>query len=170
MPNGPNCMSFLYRHLVIPDLASPTCKSNGFLFYGRTVTSGSNPTAHRRKMRGRPDFASCSIIARSTANCRLPLAKFPTGSRLAAHLLDCRRPDQKAPARIAKSTSLARNFAIGCGSKTAPYAKDDYSKRRISTGRMRDAERAGKIVAAMLINSAAAAIQIASSAFVWNGT
>ena len=45
-----------------------------------------------------------------------------------------------------------------------------YSKRRISTGKMRDAERAGKIVAAMLMKSAAAAIQIASSAFAWNGT
>ena len=45
-----------------------------------------------------------------------------------------------------------------------------YSKRRISTGKMRAAERAGKIVAAMLIISAAAAIHMASSAFAWNGT
>lgn len=52
------------------------------------------------------------------------------------------------------------------GSKIAPLARQDYSNRRISTGKMRDAERAGKIVAAMLMNSAAAEIQIASSAFV----
>src|SRR6185437_2479052 len=45
-----------------------------------------------------------------------------------------------------------------------------YSKRRISTGRIRAADHAGTIVAAMQIAKAAAAIQIASSAFAWNGT
>jgi hypothetical protein len=40
-----------------------------------------------------------------------------------------------------------------------------YSNRSISTGRIRDAERAGKMVAATLIASAAAAIQSASLAF-----
>jgi hypothetical protein len=45
-----------------------------------------------------------------------------------------------------------------------------YSNRSISTGRMRAAERAGTIVAATLIANAAAAIQIASKPFPWNGT
>jgi|GEM_PF-5048539 hypothetical protein len=42
-------MSFLYRHLVNPDLAPPTCKSNNFLFYGGTVTkAASAPTTPQR--------------------------------------------------------------------------------------------------------------------------
>ena len=35
-------MSFLYRHLVIPDMAPRARESNEFLFYGRTVTSSSD--------------------------------------------------------------------------------------------------------------------------------
>jgi hypothetical protein len=41
----------------------------------------------------------------------------------------------------------------------------DHSKRRICTGRIFAAERAGTIVAAMLMNRAATAIHTASSAF-----
>src|SRR5580658_2387497 len=71
MPNGPNCMSFLYRHLVIPDLAPPTCKSNKFLFYGGTVTYSCRRTDTPRSASGRQKFASSSILARSVTNCRL---------------------------------------------------------------------------------------------------
>src|SRR5579863_2331130 len=78
MPNGPNCMSLLYRHLVIPDLAPPTCESNKFLFCGGTVTSSSASTPNRHEKRSHPNFASSSIIARSVANCRLPRAKIST--------------------------------------------------------------------------------------------
>jgi hypothetical protein len=45
-----------------------------------------------------------------------------------------------------------------------------YSYRRISTGKMREAARAGISVAATLIASAAAAIQMASKKLAWNGT
>jgi hypothetical protein len=45
-----------------------------------------------------------------------------------------------------------------------------YSYRRISTGRMREAARAGINVAPTLIASAAAAIHTASRALAWNGT
>jgi hypothetical protein len=71
---------------------------------------------------------------------------------------------------VAKSRELsAENAAEACG-WACQRARQNYSKRRISTGRMRDAERAGKSVAATLMNSAAAAIQIASDEFAWNGT
>src|SRR5580700_9979937 len=49
-------------------------------------------------------------------------------------------------------------------------ATGDHSKRRICTGKIFAAERAGTIVAAMLMRSAAAAIHNASIAFAWNGT
>jgi len=45
-----------------------------------------------------------------------------------------------------------------------------HSKRRISTGRIRAAALAGSSVAATQIATAAAAIQMASSALEWNGT
>jgi hypothetical protein len=45
-----------------------------------------------------------------------------------------------------------------------------YSYRRISTGCMRAADRAGTIVDAALISNAAADIHSASAAFGWNGT
>lgn len=51
------------------------------------------------------------------------------------------------------------------GEWNIPYGViQPYSNRRISTGRMRAAERAGTTVAAMLMASAAAAIQSASKA------
>lgn len=67
-------MSFLYRHLVIPDLAPPTCESNKFLFYGGTVTSSCDSNFHSAEARSRSNFASSSILARSARNCRLPQA------------------------------------------------------------------------------------------------
>jgi hypothetical protein len=42
-------MSFLYRHLVNPDLAPPPCKSNNFLFYGGTVTNRCQRAHHPQK-------------------------------------------------------------------------------------------------------------------------
>ena len=45
-----------------------------------------------------------------------------------------------------------------------------YSYRKISTGKIREAARAGISVAAALMARAAAAIHIPSSALVWNGT
>jgi len=47
---------------------------------------------------------------------------------------------------------------------------DFYSNLRISTGRMRAADRAGSKVAPMLIASAAAAIHSESNPFAWKGT
>jgi len=64
-------MSFVYRHLVIPDLAPPSCKSNKFLFYGGTVTYRCRRAHAPGKGASRQNFASCSILARSAANCRL---------------------------------------------------------------------------------------------------
>ena len=46
----------------------------------------------------------------------------------------------------------------------------NYSKRRICTGKIFAAARAGTIVAAMLMANAAPAIHTESSAFAWNGT
>jgi len=46
----------------------------------------------------------------------------------------------------------------------------NYSKRRICTGKIFAAARAGTIVAAMLMANAAAAIHTESSALAWNGT
>jgi len=45
-----------------------------------------------------------------------------------------------------------------------------YSYRRISTGKIREAARAGISVAATLMARAAAAIHMPSSTLVWNGT
>jgi hypothetical protein len=170
MPNGPNCMSFLYRHLVIPDRAATTCESNKFLFCGGTVTYGSEPTANRQAMRSHPSFASSSIIARSVADCRLLRAHFGIGLRPGADFFERRRQDRRALEFGTKPEGFVGKNAVGVGLNSAPKAKESYSKRRISTGKMRVAERAGKIVAAMLINSAAAAIHMASSAFAWKGT
>ncbi len=64
-------MSFVYRHLVIPDLAPPTCESNKFLFYDGTVTYSCDSASSHRQIRRRKNFASCSILARSVRNCRL---------------------------------------------------------------------------------------------------
>jgi hypothetical protein len=70
------------------------------------------------------------------------------------------------------SNTLATKFhAVGlssstihsCPSKSHPEALVGYSNRKISTGRILDAERAGSTVAAMLIASAAAAIHKASN-------
>ena len=55
-----------------------------------------------------------------------------------------------------------RNF-INCPSQELPRALTRYSNRKISTGRILDAERAGNTVAAMLMASAAAAIHKASN-------
>src|SRR5580704_4093964 len=72
--------------------------------------------------------------------------------------------------RIAKSRRLSSKNQADVCARWLLRVRQNYSKRRISTGRMRDAERAGKSVAAMLMKSAAAAIHIASSEFAWNGT
>lgn|GEM_PF-3820572 len=48
-------------------------------------------------------------------------------------------------------------------SRMSPQGLDNYSKRKICTGRIFAAERAGSTVAAMLIASAAAAIHNASN-------
>src|SRR5580704_10563394 len=74
MPNGPNCMSFLYRRLVFPDFAPPTCKSNNFLICGGTVTYSCRRAHTPRSLSDCQKFASSSILARSAANCRLPRA------------------------------------------------------------------------------------------------
>src|SRR5271156_5691388 len=95
MPNGPNCMSFVYRHLVIPDLAPPTCESNKFLFCGGTVTSSSDSTPARRTTRSRPNFASSSIITRRVTNCRLLRAK--TSSELRSHAAFVVPPGARLP-------------------------------------------------------------------------
>jgi hypothetical protein len=54
--------------------------------------------------------------------------------------------------------------------KRAATKDGAHSKRRISTGRIRAAARAGRSVAATQIATAAAAIQTASSPLEWNGT
>src|SRR5271170_8489286 len=105
MPNGLNCMSLLYRHLVIPDLAPPTCESNHFLFCGGTVTSSSNYTPVRRKARSRPNFASCSILARSAANCRLLGGNLRSELRPCATFFQTLRRDRQVPRWRAKSGS-----------------------------------------------------------------
>jgi len=70
------------------------------------------------------------------------------------------------------SNTLASKFhVVGLSSSTVhqlprvshPEALVGYSNRKISTGRIFDAERAGSTVAAMLIASAAAAIHKASN-------
>ena len=70
------------------------------------------------------------------------------------------------------SNTLASKFhVVGLSSSTVrqlprvshPEALVGYSNRKISTGRILDAERAGSTVAAMLIASAAAAIHKASN-------
>lgn len=56
--------------------------------------------------------------------------------------------------------------------QVAPYASpiSSHSNRRISTGKIRDAARAGTSVARLQIASEAAAIQMASNALERNGT
>src|SRR5579863_4425341 len=150
MPNGPNCMSFLYRHLVIPDLAPPACKSNKFLFNGGTVTHGCDSASPPHHKPCRQNFASCSILARSAANCRRlrthPSANFsPVALFFRGYLTRARKDGTDC--------KMSRENEVGACARWPQNAQRNHSKRRISTGRMRDAERAGKSVAAMLMNS-----------------
>jgi len=64
-----------------------------------------------------------------------------------------------------ESKGLSKTLDYWIGDAGESFCALFYSKRKISTGRMFDADRAGKIVAATLIASAAAVIQIASVPF-----
>jgi len=121
-----------------------------------------------------PRSPSLLILARSDAAKRveterkkIQIARRTRLIRTIQNLnLACESPQ---PARAGCLIFSASRFAgdLELGQR---YAVTFYSNLRISTGRMRAAERAGRIVAATLMASAAAAIQIASKPFARNGT
>jgi hypothetical protein len=73
-------------------------------------------------------------------------------------------------ATMPKSRSWDATLKPAATKDGATNRRGDHSKRRISTGNIRAAARAGRSVAATQIATAAAAIQTASSPLEWNGT